>query len=165
MDMEKVAVGIGAVIPAIQNPSLEYVDAWLAGNAQKAGTIKVPEQYPLYARPSIIFPTVAGTITTLLGVFGDKYIGKPASLGCLTYGVASLTGGLVNLAKAVSARVDAGVEAFFPNPQRVPTPQKIAQRTVSYVYPLATPQAQLQVTAPSPYMKPRTDTELEIALF
>lgn len=137
MDMEKVAIGIGAVIPAVQNPALEYVDGWLAGNSVKAGTIKVPEQYPMYSRPSIMLPLIAGGITTALGLFGEKYIGKTPALACLTYGIGSLTGGLVNFAKGISARVDAGVPALFPDPKVAPTPTKYAQRTVSYVYPLA----------------------------
>lgn len=138
MDLEKISIGIGAVISPLQNSGLEYVDAWLAANAKNQNRIKVPEQYPLYARPGIMFPLIAGAIATPLGLFGEKYIGKGASLFATAYGIGSLTGGLINLAKALSARADAGVEVFFPDPNRIPTPTKYAQRTVSYVYPLTT---------------------------
>jgi hypothetical protein len=160
MDMEKVAIGIGAVITPIQTSGLEYVDAWLAGNAKNQGKIKVPEQYPLYSRPAIMIPLIAGAIATPLGLFGDKYIGKTPALFATAYGIGSLTGGLVNLAKAMSARADAGVEVIFPDPTKVPTPTKYAQRTVSYVYPLTTiAPTPPQAIAPSAYAPPTDTTE------
>jgi hypothetical protein len=107
-----VGTGLGVAVPRM----LEGIDAQLAIDATKKGDIKDPESYPLYYRPGIMVPNIAGPVCLLAGVLGDKYLSEDAQIALLTAGTGLTIGGLQNLSTALDGRKKAGVPLIFPDP-------------------------------------------------
>jgi hypothetical protein len=107
-----VGTGLGVAVPRM----LEGIDAQLAIDWVKTGKGKDPEAYPLYYRPGIMVPNIAGPVCLLAGVLGDKYLSEDAQIALLTAGTGLTIGGLQNLSTALDGRKKAGVPLMFPDP-------------------------------------------------
>lgn len=110
-----IGAGAGAGIP----PILERVDARLAIDWVKQGKGKDPESYPLYQRPGIMVPVVAGPILMLAGILADKQFekmdeGEAIQAGLLVGGTGLTVGAIDNIASAIQGRQAAGVPMITP---------------------------------------------------
>jgi len=122
MEAKRKAVLVGTAIPtALAPPLLELADLELAARSVAAGTDACPETYPMYLRPGVMVPTIAGAIMLAVGLLADKPLEKYPEVqeALLVGGSNMLAGGAANISQALYARYAVGAPMFMPDRSKV----------------------------------------------
>lgn len=110
-------IGLGSAIGAMVAGALPALDAAIAQGAVRQGPLTNPEAFPLFARPGLMVPLIAGPIligASVLGRDPTLPISSLRAAGVAT-GAAMLGGMLVNTGQAMDGRAKAGLPMFFPS--------------------------------------------------